>query len=377
MKRIKILHIQVYPKLSGVQRVSLEILKNLSDEEYDKYILFSDELDCGTPDECIKAFEDIGVKVILSPKLRRSIGLSDFGAFKEIYNLCRKEKFDIVHTNSTKPGVVGRIAAYMAGVPLVVHTIHGLAFHKFIKSPRWQFYWACEMFASCFCHKIVSVNKYYLKYFKAFKKKTSTIYNGFDFSTFPKITPKINDSNQIKILFVGRLDKQKDPMVLLEAAQRIIKTHPEVCFNLVGDGEFFDDCQKYINDNKLENNVFLKGWCSNVFDYYQDSDILASPSIFEACSLTHIEAAYFYLPICSCIGDGIPETVEHNRTGLLCTPKDVNAFTENLLRLINDVDLRKKMGENAHERAISIFHSKYMINDYLQIYSTCKRDYPN
>ncbi|MDR0551879.1 MAG: glycosyltransferase [Spirochaetaceae bacterium] len=183
--RRKILHIQVLPKLSGVQRISLEIFKSLSNEEYDKYILFSgDAADGSLTINCVEEFEKAGAKVLFSKNMCREIGFKDIAAFIEIYKLCKKERFDIVHTHSTKPGIIGRIAATLAHVPLVIHTVHGLAFHNYIKFPKWQFYWICEMFASFFCAKIVLVNHYYSRYFKFFKSKLMTIYNGVDFSMY-------------------------------------------------------------------------------------------------------------------------------------------------------------------------------------------------
>jgi hypothetical protein len=182
---IKILHIQVIPKLSGVQRISLEILKCLSNEKYDKYIMFgNDAVNEIFKNECKSSFEKAGVKVVFFKHLRRTIGLQDILAFVEIYRMCKQEHFDIVHTHSTKPGIIGRMAATIAGVPLVIHTVHGLAFHEFVKFPLWQFYWFCEMFASFFCNKIVLVNKYYEKYFKLFRSKLIIIYNAIDFSVY-------------------------------------------------------------------------------------------------------------------------------------------------------------------------------------------------
>ena len=155
--KTKILHIQVLPKLSGVQRVSLEIMKSLPDSQYDKWILFSDSTDVGDREQCEREFRRAGVRVISSNKMKRAIGLSDIGAVREIYRLCRRERFDIVHTHSTKPGVVGRIAATLARTPRVIHTVHGLAFHKFVGLPRWLFYWGCEMFASLFCDRRTAI----------------------------------------------------------------------------------------------------------------------------------------------------------------------------------------------------------------------------
>lgn len=183
--RKKILHILVLQKLAGSQHVSLEILKNLPDDEYSKYVLFSNDF---VEDElklqCIKAFENAGVVVLISKNMYRKIGPRDLPAFIEIYKLCRKERFDIVHTHSTKPGFIGRIAATLAKTPAVIHTVHGLAFHDYLGFPLWQFYWLCEMAASFFCTKIVLVNNYYRKYFRFFDSKVSTIYNGVDFSKY-------------------------------------------------------------------------------------------------------------------------------------------------------------------------------------------------
>ena len=374
--RIKILHIQVLPKLSGVQKVSLEIFKKLSNDKYDKYILFSDSLDCGDRTECIKEFEDTGAKVLFSKHLKREIGISDFPALIEIFKLCKREKFDIVHTNSTKPGIIGRIAAYLAGVPLVVHTIHGLSFHKFVKFPLWQFYWACEMFASIFCHKIVIVNKYYTKYFKWFKNKTCTVYNGVDYSTFPTINTdnhtKIN--GKVNVLFVGRLDKPKNPLQLLETARRLRSTHPNVHFCLVGDGEYMEQCRNFISNNHLEDYVSLEGWRTNVYDYYQRSDIFAVPSIYEAFGIMFLEAGYYNLPVCSTTAEGIPEVVINNTTGLLCEPNDVDAFTKNLALLIDDTELRKQMGNSGHINVVKNFDSSKMVDKYLKIYEMSLMD---
>lgn len=368
--RIKILHIQVLPKLSGVQKVSLEIFKKLNNEKYDKYILFSDSPGYGDRTECIKEFEATGAKVLFSKHLKREIGIRDFPALIELYKLCKREKFDIVHTNSTKPGIIGRIAAFVAGVPLVVHTVHGLSFHKFVKFPIWQFYWACEMIASCFCHKIIIVNKYYLKYFKWFKNKTCTIYNGVDYSKFP--TSNINGyaekHGRVNVLFVGRLDKPKNPLLLLEAARRLRITHPNVHFRLVGDGEYMEQCRRFISDNQLHDYVSLEGWRTNVYNYYQQSDIFAVPSIYEAFGIMFLEAGYYKLPVCSTTAEGIPEVVINNLTGVLCEPNDVDAFTKNLTLLIDNAELRKQMGENGHTRVTECFNSSIMVREYLKIY---------
>lgn len=370
MKKIKLLHIQVLPKLSGVQKVSLEIFKRLP-PNFEKYILFSNSSEYGDVSECVKAFEETGAKVLFSDNLQREISGKDIKAYKEIYRLCKKEKFDIVHTNSTKPGIIGRIAATMARTPLVIHTIHGLSFYKFLSWPKWTFYWGCEMFASLFCDKITSVNNYYTKYFKWCKRKVHVIHNGLEFSDFPAIDSGLRQqSSKIRVLFVGRLDTPKNPLFLLQAANRVSKSNPDVEFTLVGDGEFYDDCKKYIDEHNLNDIVKLAGWQTDVYKYYQKHDILAIPSIYEAFGLIFVEAGYYSLPTVSTDVEGIPEVISDGETGLLCSPTDLDSFVANLEKLINDRELRLKLGDNAHKRVTSLFNAENMADAFINLYGS-------
>jgi len=366
--RKKILHIQILPKLSGVQRISLEILKNISNEEYDKYILFgNDAVDNNLRLQCIEEFEKIGVKVLFAKNMYRAIGLKDISAFVEIYTLCKEEKFDIVHTHSTKSGIIGRIAATLARTPLVMHTIHGLAFHKYVKFPLWQFYWICEMIASFFCNKIVSVNNYYSKYFKLFKSKFLTIYNGIDFNVLDLKEDRAN--NEInKILFVGRLDVQKDPLILLRAAKEVLQEEPNTVFTLVGDGEKYKDCEDFINKNYLEEKIFLTGWQHDVARYYKTHHIFVASSIYEAMPLMLIEAGYFKLPVVATNVEGVPEVIEDKVTGLLSPPKDPHSLAQNVLLLLRNEEQRKLLGENGYKRVTTLFSSERMAEEYNKLY---------
>lgn len=367
-EKIKILHIQVLPKLSGVQKVSLELFKKLPCN-FDKYILFSGSSEYGDVSDCVHAFESTGAKVLFSDSLQREISFTDINAFKEIYQLCKREKFDIVHTNSSKPGIVGRIAATLAGVPLVVHTVHGLSFHKFVKWPKWGFYWACEMFSSLFCDQITIVNRYYTKYFRWCSKKVKVIYNGLPFSDFPKPEEtKIKESSHVRILFVGRLDTPKNPMFLLRAAKNICSRYHNVSFTLVGDGEFYDECKDFIVENGLEDRVNLVGWQKDVYSYYKTHHILAIPSIYEAFGLIFVEAGYYSLPTVTTNVEGIPEVVEDGVTGLLCLPTDLQAFEANIEKLLVDDSLRTKLGQNAHNRVVSQFNVDNMSEKYINLY---------
>lgn len=364
----KILHIQVLPKLSGVQRVSLEIFRGLSNNEYQKFILFSRSTEVGDMEECVKQFEEAGVEVLFSDNLKREIGLSDMSAFWEIYKLCKQQKFDIVHTHSTKPGIIGRTAAWFAKVPLIIHTVHGLSFHKFIKFPLWQFYWFCEMLSSLFCDKITIVNKYYVKYFKWFKKKTSTIYNGIDFSKLKRESYSRSTKDSIKILYVGRLDIPKDPLTMLQAAKIVCSKYPQVIFSIVGDGEKYEECNSFIISNNLQERVLLEGWQSDVSQYYASHDLFVMSSIYESFGLIFLEAGFYGLPVVATNVEGIPEVIEDGITGFLSEPLNFKDLAENILKLLGDNDLRLKMGKAAYDRVTTQFSVDKMIKEYEKIY---------
>lgn len=366
----KILHIQVLPKLSGVQNISYEILKKIPDSEYNKTILFSSDGSKEQIELIQETFSDIGCKVLFSKNIVRELNpKKDLLACNEIRKLCKEEKFDIVHTNSSKAGVVGRIGAYIAGVPLVIHTVHGTAWNKFVKFPKWQIYWIFEMIASIFCHKIVLVNKYYKKYFFLFKKKVTTIYNAIDYKKFNDLKPLKKTDAFINILFVGRLDTPKNPLGLLVAAKKVIEKKSNVKFTLVGDGEFYDQCKNYIKENNLEKNISLVGWQTNPGEFYAKADIFVCFSIYEAFGLMFLEAGYFHLPICATNVEGIPEVVIDGETGFLCNPNDENAMANNILKLCDNKQLRHQMGEASYKRATEVFSVENMVKSYNSIYN--------
>ncbi|MGL9750643.1 MAG: hypothetical protein ACR5LC_03615 [Symbiopectobacterium sp.] len=112
------MHVQVIPKLSGVQQVSLDILSNLYGD-YDQYVIFGGSYEA-TP-EFIARFESKGITVLFVKSLRREIGCLDINATCELFHLFKKYKFDIIHTNSTKPGIIARLSAKMAVCDYVIH----------------------------------------------------------------------------------------------------------------------------------------------------------------------------------------------------------------------------------------------------------------
>jgi glycosyltransferase involved in cell wall biosynthesis len=368
--KIRIVHIQVLPILSGVQNISLQILSQLDNEKYEKYfICAADSIESTSFTE---QFTLAGVKIIRLKNLRREIGLHDAKVLWELYRLCCENNFDIVHTHSTKPGIVGRIAARLAGVKAVIHTVHGVAFHKNETPAKRVFYYATEYFASLFGHYITSVNNYYLRYFRWFPNKNiCVIHNGVDINVpeFPR-EPITSLTEKKTILFLSRLDKAKDPMTLLAAVNILVKEYNRHDFvlNIAGDGEFLTQVQEYVKAQKLEVYVHFLGWVNDKEAVYREADIFCVPSIFEAFGLVFAEAGLYGLPTLATKVEGIPEVIKDGQTGLLVEPGDPKALAAGLVQLLDEPELRKILGQNARQYVIQNFSNVRMFDSYQQLY---------
>lgn len=172
----------------------------------------------------------------------------------------------------------------------------------------------------------------------------------------------------IKFLFVGRLDTPKNPIMLLNVAHKVIQQYPDTEFTIVGDGEKYEDCKRFIDKNNLSDNIRLEGWQNDVSPYYKDCDIFIMTSIYEAFGLIFLEAGYNKLPTIATNVEGIPEVVLHGKTGLLSDLNDVDAMTKNALFLIEHPDIRSVMGNNAYEYVTHNFSSEIMVGKYRDLY---------
>ncbi|OCH28676.1 hypothetical protein A6E12_09300 [Aliivibrio fischeri] len=361
----KIVHVQVIPKLSGVQQVSLDVLSNL--EGYQKYIIFGGGY---LPDEqLVNKCHLNNINILYVKNLKREICFKDIYAFFELYKLFKNEKFDIVHSNSTKPGIVARIAARAAGVNKVIHTIHGISYHRFEKLHKRIIYYIIEYISSLFSHDLISVNSCYLKYYPLIKNKR-VIYNAIDYSNFSYGNKKKYDNEIITVGFMSRLDYQKDPLTLLRAIKIGIDNNSinNIRFIIGGDGELMDECLSYCEKNNLFDYVEFIGWVKDKSSFYNNIDILCVPSIFEAFGLVFLEAGLHSVPSISTNVEGVPEVILNQESGILVEPKNSSAILEAILNYKNDRKLLELHSLKANEIAINKFTIKNMVNSYKSLY---------
>lgn len=363
MKKLKIAHIQLLSILSGVQNVSVQELKNLSDDEFDKYIV------CKEPGPLSVLADSMGIKVFFCNSLCREINpFNDLFSFIFLYKLFRSEKFDIVHTHSAKTGFLARIAAKLSGVNLVVHTVHGFAFDSASSTYVKNFYMMLEKIAARFTDCLICLHNMdkdiCIKQLNVPENIINVIPNGVDVELYKPSSPAEKQairekfgiqSKTLVFVMVGRLWTQKNPSMFVKSAIQFIDERPDIDakFLIVGDGELKRDLQELIIG--YENKITLLGWQNNVSQILKMSDVFVLPSLWEGMPLASLEALSVGLP---CLVSNIPgniSTVIHDVDGYIF-PLDGIDELKNLMFKLMDNTLRRKLSCNARYK-IEKFHN--------------------
>ncbi|MDR9888880.1 glycosyltransferase family 4 protein [Pseudenterobacter timonensis] len=365
---MKIAHVQVIPKLSGVQQITLDILSGLdrnskcAGEITDKTVICGEIFD----NDFVELFSVQGIKIISIPSLKREIGLHDVKCFFELYKLFRNEQYNIVHTNSTKPGIIARIAAKCAGTKRVIHTVHGIAFHAHANIISRLIFYILENIATLFGDVNITVNKLYTKYYPFVKSKV--IYNGVDFE---KLTPVKNTKiNEMHFAFFGRLDEQKNPLEFIKAVKIVLNTYSgpiKPKFTLAGDGELRNKCCQMVADFNLQDKIYMPGWINDKSKFLNEVDVLCQPSKWEAFGLVFVEAAYFGIPSIATNVEGIPEVVLPSETGILYDG-GAEALAACMLSYLTDRQLLAEHGINAKKYVTQNFTKEKMVSEYCSVY---------
>ena len=345
----------------------MDILAHLDAEKYDKYLICAQ--DAIESAEFAEKFTRAGVTIIRLESLKRAIGKHDIRAFRDLYRLIKKHDFDIVHSHSTKPGILARMAARLAGVSAVIHTVHGVAFHKNEPRLKRTFFYAIEFFATLFGHFLTSVNGYYKKHFRfVAKERFRIIYNGIDVSYRGKRMQQ--EKKQKHILYLSRLERAKDPLTLLKAANLLKNKYKRDDFKIkiAGDGDLMADCVQYVASHQLEQQVEFLGWVTEKTPVYQDADIFCVPSIFEAFGLVFAEAGLYELPTVATTVEGIPEVVINEKTGYLVSPQRPDLLAEKLVYLLDNPHECYRLGAAAKEYVLANFTKERMAEEYEKLY---------
>lgn len=342
--KLKVLHVQLLPLLSGVQRVSLDEIGQMNND-------FEYSLVCATEGPLTTELNKMNIPCFFIPRFCRQLSLSkDFLALFSLYKLIHAKKFDIVHTHSSKTGVLGRIAAKLGGVSKVIHTVHGYAFPAATSKKSYYVFFFMEWLAKFFTDKLIVLNeqdkKIAINKLGYASEKVHVIPNGVNIHKFtPCISSSGNES--LKVIMVGRLWPQKDPRTLLLAAKDLLESGVDISISFVGDGELMEELRT-LTANHHDKIKFL-GWQSNIAEILPQHDLFVLPSLWEGMPLAILEAMSCGLP---CLVTNIPgnnDLVKDGYNGYLFEKGDSLALSNLIKAYCLNNDLLRQHSKNARK----------------------------
>ena len=371
---MKILHIQNEGKLSGAQKVSLNEFEEILRLKYLKHKILLG-LIVSTDGLFVKNCSELGVLIFFNKFLVREISIfKDLYAFFKLVSIIKKFKPNIVHTHSSKPGILGRLAAKLVGVKKVIHTVHGFSFSSTSSRFLKIFYMMCEKVAGKFCDKIILLHKsdydIALHELKLPLSKLVIIPNGLRISQ-DLIFNKNYEHNKkkLRIGFLGRLEKQKNPQLLLNSLKLLNKKYlKQITIEIGGDGELYKELEIFTDKFLNEFDINFHGWVTKPKQFLSDLDILILPSNWEGMPLVILEA-FDSNTIVFCTNiPGNNHLVRNNLTGFLFPLNCPNHLCKLIEKALSRKLNFKKISQNAKTSLIKHYSLDKRITKILEIY---------
>ena len=322
-----------------------------------------------------------GLLSIVPDLVRPVHPLKDFYALRQLENLLRAQKPDLVHTHSGKAGVLGRLAAKRAGVPVILHHLHGPSFGNFQGALANFVFTAAEKYAArvtdhFFC-SADAMTKIHLAAGIGRPEMFTRIFSGFPLEPFLTATNDLAlrrqlglDESHFVIGKVGRIFKLKGHADLLVAFARILPQIPHARLLFVGDGLLRSEIEQQIHALDLDGKVIFTGLVppGAVAHHVGIMDCLAHLSYREALSRALPQALAAGKPVVAYDFDGAEEVCLENETGFLIRTGDPAAAAQGLLKLAHDPALRKRFGQRGRQFVKENFSVEKMVADQYAVY---------
>ncbi|MBN1384091.1 MAG: glycosyltransferase family 4 protein [Elusimicrobia bacterium] len=367
MDKIKVIHIITLLELGGAQQNTLYTCEHLNKNNFEAILI------CGKGGILDKKTKNI--KTYFIPELIRKISpLYDLIALIKIYKILKKEKPDIIHTHSSKAGILGRWAAYIynkfeirsaswrtkSQIRIkVIHTFHGFAFHDYQNWLIRKFYILLERWTAKISDSLIAVSRENIS--KGLKNKIGTkekytlIRSGIklqDYTIETDIKQKkrqfgINDENVVGM--VACFKPQKAPLDFIKTAELVCRELPDTKFMLIGDGILKKQINGSIKKLSLEKNFILTGWRQDVNEIIKIFDIFVLTSLWEGLPRVIIEAMATGIPVVATYVDGTREVVREGLTGFIVKPHETEKMAERILRLLKNSELRQNFSREARK----------------------------
>lgn len=322
-----------------------------------------------------------GVHIIYLKELIRPIHpWTDFLAFIKLFSILRRGKYDIVHTHSSKGGALGRVAAFLAGIKLIVHTPHGHIFYGYFGPFANRALILIERLLGRVTDRLITLTHRGREEHVAFRilppEKIVPIYSGIRLERFRdfdllqekgrSVPATLSKGSRIGLL--ARLAPIKGHRYFLEAVPKVLKQIPDAQFFLVGDGPLRADLERQCQKLGIHSSVTFLGDQTDVRSFLHEMNILVLPSLNEGMGRVLLEAQAAGKPVIGTRVGGIPEVIREGETGFVVPPKDPEALADAMIKLLKDPERQRTMGLAAKKWVDQKFSVEEMIQKISQLY---------
>jgi glycosyltransferase involved in cell wall biosynthesis len=369
--RIKVLHV-VTKFIDGAGGNTLASVLGADRERYEVCV-------AGSPGGPLwERAERAGIRTFKLDRFREVISpVDDLAVLVDLLRLIRRERFSVVHTHSTKGGFLGRLAAWLCGTPVIVHTVHGLAVHDFMSRRRRLAYLALERLVRPMTDAFLAVAPQVAR--EAVERRLAppgaifvvpsavdvdAIPNGPD----PTIRSELGIPGGVPVIgTVGRLAFQKAPLDFIRTAAHVSHSHPEARFVWVGRGELLAEAKA--EAQRLGVEVIFTGFRPDAVKIAACFDVYLVSSLYEGLGRALTEAMAAGRPIVATNVNGVVDLVEPGSTGLLAPPAQPAALAQNVVWMLEHKAEARRMGAAARARVREAFKPEIMCSMIDQTYA--------
>ncbi len=382
---IKVLHIITRLDRGGSSENTLLTAVGLRERGYEVVVVAGPGTGHRAPTE--RKAHSCGVEIKGLAELVREISpLKDIFAFIKLFFLIRRGRYQIVHTHSSKGGILGRWAAWLAGAPIIIHTPHGHVFYGYFGPLLSRVFLWLEWASARMTRKIISLTDLerdeHVRFGVGRREQFVTIASGVELGRFTSVGQEealrakeelALPSHAPLIGSVGRLEPIKGYRYFLEAAALVLRSYPEAYFLLAGDGRERSELSDRAQALGIGERFCLLGWRDDVPSLLKAMDLFVIPSLNEGMGRSAVEAMAAGLPVVASRVGSLPEVVAHGDTGLLVPPADPEALASAILSLLKDPRGRRAMGERARA-AVDPYSVEIMVERIEALYRELLRE---
>jgi glycosyltransferase involved in cell wall biosynthesis len=316
-------------------------------------------------------------------RISRRIAPSDLHAVAKLRRFIRRERFQLVHTHTAKAGFVGRLAAWLAGTPCIVHTYHGMPIHDYQLRPVSWFYTMLERWIGKRTTHFIAVTdkiaRDLVRLGIASEDGISRIYNGLDFSRFNPDAGRETRAQRraewnvaeddLVIGAVTRLVPHKGLEDLLDAFAQLAQSHPSAVLVIAGDGPLRPALATRAAHLGITDRLRWLGWQDDVPGVLSGFDVFCLPTLREGFGYVFLEAQAMGVPVVATRIDPLTETMKDGETALLVPPQSPAALVAALTAVLDDAGLRARLVSNARHRVRALFDQRIQLDQLSALYA--------